>query len=106
MELAETELFRAIGFPYADVWERLNIWLPRVQVHFDMRSPARLDDLIDIDIWTGKIGRSSIRFEFALKKASGQLVAEGHLVVVSIDRGSGKPVPVPKPLVAALTPYT
>jgi acyl-CoA thioester hydrolase len=88
------------------VWERLNIWLPRVQVHFDMRSPARLDDLIDIDIWTGKIGRSSIRFEFALKKASGQLVAEGHLVVVSIDRGSGKPVPVPKPLVAALTPYT
>jgi acyl-CoA thioester hydrolase len=105
MELAETELFREIGFPYADVWKRLNIWLPRVQVHFDMRSPARLDDLIDIDVWTGKIGRSSIRFEFSLKKAGGPLVAEGHLVVVSIDRDSGEPVEVPEQLAAALARF-
>jgi YbgC/YbaW family acyl-CoA thioester hydrolase len=104
-ELAETELFRAIGFPYADLWERLDIWLPRVQVHFDMRSPARLDDLIDIDVWTAKIGRSSIRLEFALRKAGGQLVAEGYLVVVSIDRGSGEPVQVPRQLADALARF-
>jgi acyl-CoA thioester hydrolase len=106
IELAETELFRAIGFPYADLWERLNIWLPRVQVHFEMRSPARLDDMIDVDIWTGKIGRSSIRLEFSLKKAGSQLVAEGYLVVVSIDRGTGEPVQVPAQLANGLARFS
>src|SRR6202158_4962270 len=67
LELAETELFRALGYPYATLWDRVAIWLPRVQVHFDYRNPVRLDDLVDIEIWIGRIGRSSIRFEFLLR---------------------------------------
>src|SRR5258706_16271762 len=65
VELAETELFRAAGFPYATLWDRLDIWLPRVQFHLDYRSPARLDDLLDTEIWVAHLGHSSIRFEFA-----------------------------------------
>ena len=106
VELAETELFRAIGFPYGEIWQRLDIWLPRVQVHFDLRNPVRLDDLLEIDLWIAKIGRSSIRFEFALRKASGPLAAEGHVVVVSIDRERGEAVAVPQVLIEALRPYS
>lgn len=105
VELAETELFRAVGYPYATVWDRLDIWLPRVQLHFDFRNPARLDELLDIEIWVGRIGRSSIRLEFAMKKPDGQLAAEGHMVMVSIGRQTGSSIEVPKPLVDALTPY-
>jgi acyl-CoA thioester hydrolase len=105
VELAETELFRAIGFPYATLWDQLDIWLPRVQFHLDCRNPALLDELLDVGIWVSRIGRSSIRFEFAMKKPDSQLAAEGHLVVVAISRGDGKSVEVPNPLSRALAPY-
>ncbi len=68
--------------------------------------PVRLDDLLDIEIWISRIGRSSIRFELAMKKQDGQLAAEGYLVIVAISRADGKSVEVPKPLVKALEPYT
>jgi acyl-CoA thioester hydrolase len=106
VEMAETELFRAAGFPYATLWDRLDIWLPRVQFHLDYRNPARLDELLDIEIWVGRIGRSSIRLEFAVKKPGGDLAAEGYLVIVSIDRKNAKSVDVPKLLLDALAPYT
>jgi acyl-CoA thioester hydrolase len=106
VELAETELFRAAGFPYATLWDRLDIWLPRVQFHLDYRNPARLDELLEIEIWVGRIGRSSIRLEFAVKKPGGDLAAEGYLVIVSIDRKNARSVEVPKPLLDALAPYT
>ena len=106
VEMAETELFRAAGFPYATLWDRLDIWLPRVQFHLDYRNPARLDELLDIEIWVGRIGRSSIRLEFAVKKPGGDLAAEGYLVIVSIDRKNAKAVDVPKPLLDALAQYT
>ena len=105
VELAETELFRAAGFPYATLWDRLDIWLPRVQFHLDYRSPARLDDLLDTEIWVGRIGRSSIRFEFAVSKAVAEVVAEGYLVIVAISRQDATSVEVPKPLAQALEPY-
>jgi len=105
IEMAETELFRAVGFPYATLWDRLNIWLPRVQFHLDYRNPVRLDALLDTEIWVGRIGRSSIRLEFAVKKPGGALAAEGYLVIVSIDRTNGRSVDVPKPLHDALAPY-
>ena len=106
VETAETELFRAAGFPYATLWDRLDIWLPRVQFHLDYRSPARLDELLDIEIWVGRIGSSSIRLEFAISKPGGDLAAEGYLVIVSIERKAGRSVPVPKPLLDALARYT
>jgi len=106
VELAETELFRAAGFPYATVWDRLDIWLPRVQVHFDYRSPARLDEQLDIDIWLGRVGGRSLRLEFAIHKPGGELAAEGHVVMVSVDRRTGQSTDVPKALAEALQPYS
>jgi YbgC/YbaW family acyl-CoA thioester hydrolase len=105
VESAETELFRAAGFPYATLWDQLDVWLPRVQFHIDYRSPARLDDLLDVEIWVSRIGRSSIRFELAMKQQDGTLAAEGYLVIVAIGRTDGRSVDVPKALVDALAPY-
>jgi len=105
VELAETELFRAAGFPYASLWDRLDVWLPRVQCHFDYRSPARLDELLDIEIWVARIGHSSIRLEFALRRPDAQLAAEGHLVIVAIARATARAVAVPQALADALAPF-
>jgi acyl-CoA thioester hydrolase len=105
VELAETEFFRALGYPYATLWDRLDIWLPRVQVHFDYRNPVRLDDLVDIEVWVGRIGRSSIRFEFLLRRPDGEVAAEAYLVTVAIGRSDSQPVAVPQALLDAMGPY-
>src|SRR5436853_362168 len=54
-EIAETELFRAVGLPYSDVFDRFDIWLPRVQIHFDFRKPLMLDDLIEVSAYVGRL---------------------------------------------------
>ncbi|HTS55438.1 MAG TPA: thioesterase family protein [Burkholderiales bacterium] len=105
VEIAETELFRVLGFPYASVWDQLGIWLPRVQVHFDYRNPARLDELLEIEVWVGRVGRSSIRLEFLVRKPDGQVAAEAYLVIIAIGRKDSRPVDVPPALLEALAPY-
>lgn len=105
IEIAETELFRALGYPYATLWEQLDIWLPRVQAHFDYRSPARLDELLDIDVWVGRIGRSSIRLEFLMHKPNGEVAAEAYVVIVAIGRKDSRSVDVPPALLDAMAPY-
>jgi acyl-CoA thioester hydrolase len=104
VEAAETEFFRAIGYPYATLWEALDIWLPRVQLHLDYRAPAGLDDRLDIDVWVGRIGRSSVRLEFLISK-DGAPVVTAYLVMVAIGRSHRRPVQVPAPLRQALEPF-
>ena len=105
VEIAETELFRALGFPYATLWDQLDIWLPRVQVHFDYRNPVRLDELLEVEVWVGRIGRSSIRLEFLMRKPDGQVATEAYLVIITIGRKDSRPVDVPQALLEALAPY-
>src|SRR5262245_18535613 len=105
VEIAETEFFRALGFPYATLWDQLDIWLPRVQAHFDYRNPVRLDELLEIEVWVGRVGRSSIRLEFLMRKPDGEVAAEAYLVIIAIARKDARPVEVPQTLLQALAPY-
>ncbi len=34
-EIAETELFRSVGYPYSTMFDELDIWLPRKLLHFE-----------------------------------------------------------------------
>ena len=43
-ELAETEIFRAAGLPFREMFERYNIWLPRKVMHTEFHAPALLDE--------------------------------------------------------------
>src|SRR3954447_18087761 len=87
-EIAETELFRAIGFPYSKLFEEFDFWLPRAQLHFEFRKPALLDDHLDVEIWVAKVGTSSLRMEFAMLRGGAEgereLTAEGYAVVVAV----------------------
>jgi len=105
-EIAETELFRGVGLPYSEVFDRFDIWLPRVQIHFDFRKPLVLDDPIEVSAYVGRFGTKSLtlRFEVTRKGESG-LVAEGHVVLACVSRSTFKSVPIPAEIVDALTPY-
>jgi YbgC/YbaW family acyl-CoA thioester hydrolase len=110
-EIGETELFRAVGLPYGKVFDELNIWLPRVHLECDFHRAAQMDDLLQVSVYVGKIGRTSLRLNFEVRKKNDageieeDLMATAHFVLVSTDRVDLKPLPVPEVLRNALQPY-
>ena len=110
-EIGETELFRAVGLPYRKVFDELNIWLPRVHLECDFHRAAQMDDLLQVSVYVGKIGRTSLRlnFEVRRKNEAGEiekdLMATAHFVLVATDRENLKPLPVPEALRTALDPF-
>jgi acyl-CoA thioester hydrolase len=110
-EIAETELFRDVGMPYGKVFDELDIWLPRVHLECDFHRPPELDDLLEVSVWVGKFGRTSMRlnFEVRRKREDGEIEAESmataHFILVSTRRDDLNPVPVPEELRRALEPY-
>jgi acyl-CoA thioester hydrolase len=105
-EIAETELFRSVGLPYSAVFDRLDIWLPRVQIHFDFHKPLMLDDLIEVSAYVGRFGTKSLTLRFEVtRKGEAGLVADGHVVLASVSRKTFKAVPVPAEIIEKLNPY-
>ena len=110
-EIGETELFRAAGLPYGRVFDELNIWLPRVHLECDFHRAAQMDDLLQVSVYVGKIGKTSLRLNFEVRRKNEageiekELMATAHFVLVSTDRENLKPVPVPHELRRALGPY-
>ena len=110
-EIAETELFRAVGLPYGKIFEELNIWLPRVHLECDFHRAAQMDDLLEVSVYMARIGKSSLRLNFEVRKRNEageieeKLMATAHFVLVSTDREKLRPLPVPDVLRRALEPY-
>ena len=103
IELAETELFRELGFPFAKVFEQLDIWLPRVHLDFDFCRPARMDDELIVRTRVAKIGNSSITLKIDVHDAATDAVdASCTLIVATVDRGKMKSLPIPRELRDAL----
>ena len=106
-EIAETELFRAIGLPYGRAFDELDVWLPRAHLECDFRRAAQLDDLLEVTIYVGQTGTKSLRLNFEVRRnGDPALVAEAHFVLVAVRRDTFEPVPVPAELKRRLAPYT
>jgi YbgC/YbaW family acyl-CoA thioester hydrolase len=105
-ELAEMELFRAAGVPYGEVFDRWDMWLPRVHLESDFHYPARLDDELRVAAYFTRFGTSSLRIEFdVLHLGAGQLAVSGHEVLVCTTRDTLESRPLPEDFVEILRPY-
>lgn len=106
IELAEMELMRAVGLPYSDVFERFDIWLPRVHLEFDFFAPARLDELLEVRTRIARIGNSSITFRLEMwNQTAAKYCAQATMVVACVNRRTLASRPLPDDIVAALEPY-
>ena len=105
-EFAETELFRSVGLSYGVFFDQSDIWLPRVHLECDFHQAARLDDLLEVSVYVGRIGRSSMKLNFEVRRKGEEgLVASAHFVLAAVRRDTFEPVPVPEELRARLAPY-
>lgn len=76
-----------------------------VAAHLDFKSPARLDDVLTIDVRVREIRTSSFTFDFRLRhKTENRLVAAGYTTHCAID-GAFAPVPVPAPFRAVIARF-
>jgi len=106
-EFAETELFRAAGLPYGVMFEELDIWLPRVHLECDFHRAAKLDDLLEVSVFVGRIGRSSLRLNFEVRRhGESDLVATAHFVLVTVRRSTFETVMIPEQLRQRLAAHT
>lgn len=110
-EIAETELFRAIGLPFSNGFEIMDCYTVRAQFHCDFRLPAYLDDLLEVKLWVSQLGGSSLKLRFDIIRQEsvtgkpGELLVEGNCTLVSVDREKYRPKRLPAILTDALTPY-
>jgi YbgC/YbaW family acyl-CoA thioester hydrolase len=107
LEIAEEELFRtALRMTSMELYDKFNIWLPRVQIHCDFRSSAELDDLLEVDIWVKRFGNKSITLQFEThKQGDSRLIFEASTTVASMDRATKKGTWMPDEIASKLSPY-
>jgi len=106
-EIAETELFRAVGLSYGVMFDELDIWLPRVHLECDFHRVAQLDDLLELSVYVGPFGNKSMRLNFEVRrKGETEIIADAHFVLAAVNRDSFQTVPIPALLRERLAPYT
>jgi YbgC/YbaW family acyl-CoA thioester hydrolase len=105
-ELAETEIFRAVGLPFREMFERYDIWLPRKVMHTEFHSPARLDERLQVVTYFSHIGRTSLTINFDVMSAvDHQLHASAYQVLVCVSRSTFAKRPLPEDVARAAERY-
>ncbi|MGI8496774.1 MAG: acyl-CoA thioesterase [Gemmatimonadaceae bacterium] len=106
-ELAETEVFRAAGLPFREMFERFDIWLPRKVMHTEFHAPAVLDANLKIITYFSHIGRTSLTINFDVMSADGAtLHASAYQVLVCVSRQGLVKRPLPAEVIRAVEPFT
>jgi acyl-CoA thioester hydrolase len=95
-EEAEAELHRQIGI----IQESFGA-TPRVHVEFDYLLPLRFDELVRLTLKVTDVGKTSVTYEFDLFREK-ELVAQGKMVAVFIERQTGEKRPWPEAMRSAL----
>lgn len=106
-EIAETEMYRSVGLPYAVAFKTLNCFPIRGTYHCEYRYPAKLDDEMEIAIWVSRWGSKSftISFRFMLV-GTDTILAEGYCSLVTVGLDDKRPMPIPEILREKLALYT
>ena len=100
-------VFRWIEAAEAVLHERLGIVSetfgasPRAHVEATYRLPLRFLDTVDVELAVAAVGRTSVRYEFCVRK-DGDVHAYGSMTSVHTPRGSDRPEPWPRHLRKAL----
>ncbi len=96
--LAEAELLRSAGLNYRFLFESLGIWLPRAHVECDFYLPVKLDELLAVEAYFSRIGRTSVHLDFEVRRKTdpSRAVASGRYILVCVRQKDFQPVPVPE----------
>jgi|GEM_PF-88122 len=92
-EVARVELLRELGCPIGEARDR-GLVFPAVSATCDYRRPGRVDDLLDVRLWLGRVGRASFDFAYQVCR-DGEVLADGTTRHAAVDVDSGRAVALP-----------
>jgi acyl-CoA thioester hydrolase len=102
-EYAEMQLFAELGFPYENVFERYDFWLPRVRVEAEYHAPALMSDWLLMRTQLERVGGSSLRWRtLFVNERTGEAGAAMNVIVAAIDGQTKKSRPLPEPIRSVL----
>src|ERR1700733_7485083 len=97
MEAAEHALLRSLGLSVFKEIGGEMITFPRGSASCDYRSPARCEEVLEIDVTVDRVGTKSVTYGFAFSH-NGRDVAKGKMTSVCCRiRHGGSPVSIPIP---------
>ncbi len=92
LEEARIRWFASLGRP----WVTETVAPLLAAVHVDFRQPIAYPGEVAVELFVERLGNTSITIGHRIVSADGaSLHADGHVVMVWIDRTSGRPVPLP-----------
>jgi acyl-CoA thioester hydrolase len=94
-DLARVEYHRNLGLLGMDIGEQGEEFVMRA-LTIEYLAPAVFDDLIEVYVRMGRIGRTSVTYEFAAYRArDDELMVTATQTLVLVDLDERKPVPIP-----------
>src|SRR5262245_27422728 len=90
MESAECAYLRSRGLGVILTWDGQPMSFPRVSATCDYLTPAKFEDMLDVDVMIERLGSKSITYAFHFSR-SGQAIARGKITSVCCRvNGQGK----------------
>ena len=96
-ELGRTELMREAGCAYGELEDRDHVFFPVIEAGASFKSPARYDEVLAIETRLVRAEGVRVRFEYAVRREGGELLATGFTEHASCGEG-GKPIRIPETL--------
>ncbi|MHB8838545.1 MAG: acyl-CoA thioesterase [Gemmatimonadaceae bacterium] len=106
-EVAEHEMFRACGLPYETLRKTGGVWLPRKALQVEFHSPAQMDELVVIESWFSRVGKTSLTMRFEVYRESDRAHrASGMLTVVCVHKDTMMKYPLPAEVREKIASFT
>ena len=104
-DMTMTELWRAALDGYAEAMAEHGVDMVVAEAAATFRGSARFDEEVELRAEVTRLGTTGMTTELEVRRA-GEVLVEGRLRHVFVDRESWQPTPVPAAVRAGLAPYT
>lgn len=107
MEEAEHAFLRSLGMKVFMEHNAATMTWPRLAASCDFASPARFDELLDVDVSVAAMARKTVTYSFSMS-IEGRKVADGRIVVACCDMpetGRMKAIEIPTEIRTKLEPF-
>jgi acyl-CoA thioester hydrolase len=104
-EMGRTEMIREMGLPYIEL-EKAGIVMPVYSVDSKYRNVLKYDELITIETTVKEMPAVRMEFFHKIYNEDGRVAHEAKVVLVFMDRKTGRPVRAPEALINLLNNYS
>ena len=94
LERARTEFMRTLGYGKA-AFIADGLMFVVTDVRLSYRTPARLDDLLEVEARLSRLGAATLTFAQRVKRGE-EILVEGEVTLATIGQDDGRPRRLPK----------